>query len=215
MIVTAVHAARHASTTITTATIAVIVTRFACCSLEGIACLTSSALFSTISSAPFLSPLICFILSLFEFSLGYDKDMAIQITPQIEIEESEIQENFIRASGPGGQKVNKTSTAVQLRFDVANSPSLPNDVRQRLSKLAGNRMTSDGVLIIEANQYRNQERNRKDARRRLIQLIRRAAKRPRNRKKTAPTEAAKRRRLEEKRRRSEVKRLRRDIPPPE
>lgn len=141
--------------------------------------------------------------------------MAIQITPQIEIEEAEIQENFIRASGPGGQKVNKTSTAVQLRFDVANSPSLPDDVRQRLSKLAGRRMTSDGILIIEASQHRNQEQNRKEARRRLIQLIRQAAKRPRKRKKMAPTEAAKRRRLEEKRRRSEIKRLRRDIPPPE
>lgn len=141
--------------------------------------------------------------------------MTIQITPQIEIDEAEIEENFIRASGPGGQKVNKTSTAVQVRFDVANSPSLPDEVRQRLSRLAGNRMTSDGILIIEAKQHRNQEQNRQEARRRLIQLIRQATKRPRKRKKTAPSEAAKRRRLEEKRRRSEIKRLRRDIPPPE
>lgn len=141
--------------------------------------------------------------------------MSIQITPQIEIEESEIKEDFIRASGPGGQKVNKTSTAVQLRFDVANSQSLPEQVRKRLMKIAGNRITNEGILIVESSQYRSQGRNRHDARRRLIQLIRQAAKPPKTRKHTKPTEAAKKRRLEQKRRRSEIKQLRRNVPPPE
>ncbi len=141
--------------------------------------------------------------------------MAIKITPEIEIDESEIQEAFIRASGPGGQKINKTSSAVQLRFDVANSSSLPEEVRKRLMHLAGSRMTVEGVLILEASKYRSQERNRQEARRRLVQLIRQAAKRPKGRKKTKPTEESKIRRLEEKRRRSEIKRLRRNIPPPE
>lgn len=141
--------------------------------------------------------------------------MAIRITPQIEIKESEIEENFIRASGPGGQKVNKASTAVQLRFDVANSPSLTEAVRKRLMKIASNRISTEGILIIESSQYRSQGRNRHDARRRLIHLIRQAAKPPKTRKKTKPTEAANKRRLEQKRRRSEIKRLRRNIPPPE
>ncbi|HEX6303548.1 MAG TPA: alternative ribosome rescue aminoacyl-tRNA hydrolase ArfB [Anaerolineales bacterium] len=141
--------------------------------------------------------------------------MSIRINPQIEIEESEIEEDFIRASGPGGQKVNKTSTAVQLRFDVANSQSLPEQVRKRLMKIASNRISTEGILRIESSQYRSQGRNRHDARRRLIQLIRQAAKPPKTRRKTKPTEASKKRRLEQKRRRSEIKRLRRNIPPPE
>ena len=141
--------------------------------------------------------------------------MSIQITPHIEIEESEIEEDFIRASGPGGQKVNKTSTAVQLRFDVANSQSLPEQVRKRLREIGGNRITSEGILILESSQYRSQGRNRHDARRRLVQLIRQAARPPKVRKKTRPTEAAQKRRLEQKRHRSEIKRLRRNLPPPE
>ena len=141
--------------------------------------------------------------------------MAIQINSQIEIDEEEIQENFIRSSGPGGQKVNKTSSAVQLRFNVIHSTSLPIEVRERLKHIAGNRITSEGELIIEANEYRSQERNRQEARRRLVQLIRQAARRPKARKRTKPTAASQKRRLEEKRRHSEKKRLRRNIPPPE
>lgn len=136
----------------------------------------------------------------------------IHITPNIAIDESEIKEEFIRASGPGGQKVNKVATAVQLRFDVANSPSLPNDVRDRLIRLAGRRITEDGVLIIEARRLRTQQRNRQDAIDRLVELIRKAAKKPRVRRRTKPTLASKRRRLETKRCRGETKRTRRSVP---
>lgn len=136
----------------------------------------------------------------------------IRITPTISIDERELQFEFIRASGPGGQKVNKVATAVQLRFDVTHSPSLPNDVRERLIRLAGKRVTEDGVLVIEARRYRTQDRNRKDAIDRLISLIRKAAVPPKPRRKTKPTLASKERRLEEKRRRSEIKRQRREIP---
>jgi ribosome-associated protein len=132
----------------------------------------------------------------------------IQITPAIAIAESEIALEFIRASGPGGQKVNKVATAVQLRFDVRNSSSLPDDVRERLGRLAGKRMTEDGVLIIEARRFRTQERNRQDAIDRLVALIRKAAQKPKPRRKTKPTAQSKRRRLEAKRRQSEKKRLR-------
>lgn len=135
----------------------------------------------------------------------------IQITPAIAIDEGEIQEEFIRASGPGGQNVNKVATAVQLRFDVAHSPSLPDDVRQRLVRLAGQRMTDEGVLIIEARRFRTQARNRQDAVDRLVALIRKAAKKPRPRRKTRPTPASKKQRLEAKRHRGEIKRLRRSI----
>ncbi len=135
----------------------------------------------------------------------------IQITPAIAIDEGEIQEEFIRASGPGGQNVNKVATAVQLRFDVAHSPSLPDDVRQRLARLAGRRMTEEGVLIIEARRFRTQARNRQDAVDRLVALIRKAAEKPRPRRKTSPTPASKRQRLEDKHRRGEIKRLRRSI----
>ncbi len=138
----------------------------------------------------------------------------IEITPTIAIDESEIQLEFMRASKPGGQKVNKVATAVQLRFDVANSPSLPDDVRERLVRLAGNRITQDGVLIIRAERFRTQDRNREDAIERLIELIRKAAEKPKPRRKTKPRLASKRRRLENKRRRGETKRMRRSFPPP-
>jgi ribosome-associated protein len=132
----------------------------------------------------------------------------IPVTPRLSIDENEIQEAFIRASGPGGQNVNKVATAVQLRFDVARSPSLPADVRDRLIRLAGKKMTEGGVLLIEARRFRTQARNRQDALDRLIRLIRKAAEKPRIRRKTRPTLASKRRRMENKRRRGEAKRLR-------
>jgi len=136
----------------------------------------------------------------------------IQITPAIAISESEISEEFIRASGPGGQNVNKVASAVQLRFNVAQSPSLPAGVRERLSRLAGKRLNADGVLIIEARRYRTQAQNRKDALDRLIALIRQAAQPPKTRIKTKPSRASRERRLEAKRQRSTIKRLRRSDP---
>ena len=135
----------------------------------------------------------------------------IDITPQIALDEGEIQVDFVRSSGPGGQNVNKVATAVQIRFDAASSPSLPDDVRRRLLHLAGNRVTGDGVIIIDARRYRTQERNRQDAIDRLVTLIQRAAQRPRVRRKTRPSAASKRRRLETKRRQSEKKRLRKSV----
>lgn len=137
----------------------------------------------------------------------------IQITPAIEINEREIQLEFIRASGPGGQKVNKVATAVQLRFDAANSPSLPDEVRRRLIRLAGKRMTEDGVLVIHARRFRSQGRNRRDAIDRLIALIRKASIQPKPRLKTKPSKASKERRLEAKRRRSRTKHKRQYDPP--
>ncbi len=135
----------------------------------------------------------------------------IHITPTITIDEREIHEEFIRSSGPGGQNVNKVATAVQLRFDVAESPSLPDDVRERLIRLAGRRITEGGVLIIDARRFRTQERNRQDAIERLVELIRKAAEKPKRRRKTRPTQASKRRRLETKRHRGKTKRMRRPM----
>ena len=132
----------------------------------------------------------------------------IRITDSISLDEREIEENFVRSAGPGGQNVNKLSTAVQLRFDVRHSPSLVPDVRERLERLAGTRLTTEGVLIIIAQRHRTQERNRQEARDRLVDLIRRAAAPPKPRHATRPTAASKRRRLDTKTRRSRLKRLR-------
>ena len=137
----------------------------------------------------------------------------IRITETIAIDEREIEESFIRASGPGGQNVNKLSTAVQLRFDVRHSPSLADAVRARLARLAGKRLTKKGVLVITAQRHRTQERNRDDALARLIDLISRAAIAPTPRRKTRPTAAARARRLEGKKRRSTIKSLRQAKPP--
>ena len=131
----------------------------------------------------------------------------IEITPSLQIDERDIRIDFVRASGPGGQNVNKVATAAQLRFDV-NSSSLPEDVKRRLTHLAGNRITSEGVLLIEARRFRTQEQNREDAIRRLVELVRKALKPPKPRKKTKPTAASKARRLKAKKGRGDIKRLR-------
>jgi ribosome-associated protein len=135
----------------------------------------------------------------------------IEITDDISIDEQELQWEFIRSSGPGGQNVNKVSTAVQLRFDVKQSPSLSVEVKKRLVRLAGRRMTREGELIIEARQYRYQERNRQDALKRLKELIRKAAQKPKIRHKTKPTLSSRMKRLETKRRQGEKKRLRQRV----
>ena len=135
----------------------------------------------------------------------------IRITRTVSIADSEIQEQFIRASGPGGQNVNKVSSAVQLRFDVARSPSLPEPVRARLIVLAGRRIAQDGVLTIEAQRFRSQGRNRDDARVRLVELIRRATEIPKQRQATKPTRAAQKRRMESKQRQGEIKKQRRTV----
>ena len=130
------------------------------------------------------------------------------VTSSLALDERELHESFVRASGPGGQNVNKVATAVQLRFDVAHSPSLPEPVRERLSRLAAGKINRHGVLVIVARRFRTQERNRQDARDRLVALIKRAVATPKKRRPTSPSLAARLKRLEDKRHRSEQKRQR-------
>lgn len=134
--------------------------------------------------------------------------MKIPITSNIAIDDSEIREEFVRASGPGGQNVNKVATAVQLYFDVVHSPSLPEDIRARLIRMAGRRINHEGVLVVDARRFRTQEQNRQDAIERLVALIRGAAQKPKARRRTKPTLASRERRLEGKRRKSEIKKMR-------
>jgi ribosome-associated protein len=148
-------------------------------------------------------------LSVNAFNRGYTKQV-IDISASIQIAEDEIEYNFIRSPGPGGQNVNKVSSAVQLRFNMQRSASIPEGVKLRLIKLAGKRLTSEGILIIEARQYRSQERNRQAALERLVRLIQQALAPPKPRHKTKPTHAASLRRLEAKRKRGEIKRMRRN-----
>jgi len=134
--------------------------------------------------------------------------MPLEVTPALTLEDTELQERFVRASGPGGQNVNKVATAVELRFDAARSPSITGPVLARLRTLAGSRMTDEGVIVIDARTFRTQAHNREDARLRLADLIRQALVAPKRRRKTRPTAASKQRRLETKRRRSETKQRR-------
>ena len=145
-------------------------------------------------------------------SSGGQRTAPLRVTATIALDPREIEESFVRAGGPGGQHVNTTSTAVQLRFDVRRSPSLPEDVRRRLERLAGSRLTRDGVLVLQAQGHRSQLRNREEALARLIALVRAAARPPTPRKPTRPTRASKRRRLESKKRHGATKALRRTPP---
>ena len=136
----------------------------------------------------------------------------LTVTPSLSINDDEIEEQFIRSSGPGGQNVNKVETAVQIRFDAANSTAISRDVFERLRAIAGNRMTRDGVIVLTARSHRSQDRNRKDARTRLAALIARALVPPKRRKPTKPSRAAKQQRLDAKKKRSLVKKSRRQRP---
>ena len=135
--------------------------------------------------------------------------LVIEVTPSLQIDERELQIDFVRSSGPGGQNVNKVATAAQLRFDV-NASSLPEEVKARLIRLAGNRITSEGVLLIEAKRFRTQEQNREDAIQRFVELLRKALVKPKARKKTRPTQASKEERLKEKKKRGEIKKMRQE-----
>ena len=132
----------------------------------------------------------------------------LEVTPSVGIEESELSERFVRASGPGGQNVNKVATAVELRFDVTRSSAISHDVKERLRAIAGSRMSADGVLTIDARRYRTQPQNRADARERLAELVRQALVKPRSRRKTRPTKGSVERRIESKQKRSQTKRAR-------
>jgi ribosome-associated protein len=132
----------------------------------------------------------------------------LEITPNFSINETELHFDFIRSAGPGGQNVNKVATAVQLRFDIANSPSLGSGLKRRLIQLSGNRVTTDGILLIEAKRFRTQEQNREDALQRFVDLVRKALTPPKPRKKTKPTAASKARRLQRKHIKGEIKRSR-------
>ena len=132
----------------------------------------------------------------------------IEITPSFHIDEREPQFDFIRSAGPGGQNVNKVATAVQLRFDIFNSPSLASDIKGRLIQLAGKRVNSDGILILQAKRFRTQEQNREDAIAKFYELIKKASQKPKVRHKTKPTKASKEKRLQGKKKRGEVKKMR-------
>ncbi len=134
----------------------------------------------------------------------------LEITPTLSLDERELHFEYLRASGPGGQNVNKVATAVQLRFDVTHSPSLASDLKGRLIRLAGKRINAEGVLVIEARRFRSQEANRADALRRLVELLQKAAVPPKQRQKTKPTAASREKRLKEKKQRGEIKRSRRN-----
>ena len=132
----------------------------------------------------------------------------LQITPALQIDENELRFEFVRASGPGGQNVNKVATAVQLRFDISNSPSLASDVKGRLIRLAGSKVNVDGIMLIEGKRFRTQEANREDVIHRFVELVRKSVVPPKPRKKTKPTTASKEKRLKEKKQRGEIKKYR-------
>ncbi len=134
----------------------------------------------------------------------------LQITSSVQIDERELQFEHVRASGPGGQNINKVATGIQLRFDITNSPSLASDLKGRLIRLAGKRVSTDGVLVIEAKRFRTQEANREDAVQRFVELVQRASVKPKKRLRTKPTKASLEKRLKEKKQRGKVKKIRQD-----